>query len=166
MAVTRFPGAIRLTLLVAVSFSAACGPETPTPPDTSSMVIPTKRTGPTQITFVNATPPPGSQVSGCGPLIAGCRGRVRMVFQVLSQVGGPALYMRVFLHATNQQACLLTQTPSLLLPRGQPLSVEVVFDDADVCSTPLTIANMAAVVEGTVEIASRQEWSLRYTFAP
>jgi hypothetical protein len=55
--------------------------------------------------------------------------------------------------------------------------VERVFDRADRCATPasssgsvpappVTIATMAAVVEGPVDTASRQEWALRYTFAP
>jgi hypothetical protein len=44
--------------------------------------------------------------------------------------------------------------------------MEVLLDEADVCPTPVTIENMAVNVEGTVEIASRQEWGLRYTFTP
>jgi hypothetical protein len=36
----------------------------------------------------------------------------------------------------------------------------------DVCAPPLTIATMDAGVEGSVEIASRQEWAVRYSFLP
>ena len=45
-------------------------------------------------------------------------------------------------------------------------TVDVVFDRSDRCATPVTIRNMAAVVEGTVDVASRQEWALGYTLLP
>ena len=32
-------------------------------------------------------------------------------------------------------------------------------------ATPFEIATMAVVVEGTIEVASRQEWSIHYSFA-
>jgi len=36
----------------------------------------------------------------------------------------------------------------------------------DACATPFEIATMAAVVEGTVEVGSRQEWAVHYSFMP
>ena len=52
--------------------------------------------------------------------------------------------------------------PGSTLPRP----VEMVFDQPDdVCVPPLTIATMDAGVEGSVEIASRQEWAVR-SFLP
>jgi hypothetical protein len=40
------------------------------------------------------------------------------------------------------------------------------LDNADRCPTPVTMATLDVVVEGTVEVASRQEWGLRYEFVP
>ena len=42
---------------------------------------------------------------------------------------------------------------------------EMPLDRADRCGTPLDIATMALVVDGTIEVASRQTWTLRYLFA-
>lgn len=45
--------------------------------------------------------------------------------------------------------------------------MEVVFDSSDAsdtCATPMDIGNMAVIVDGSVEIASRQEWGITYTF--
>ena len=44
--------------------------------------------------------------------------------------------------------------------------MEGLLDEADVCPTPVTIENMTVNVEGTREMASRQEWGLRYTLTP
>jgi hypothetical protein len=73
---------------------------------------------------------------------------------------------RVFLHATTQRACLLGQTGSFDLEAGVTKRIEVVLDGADACPTPVTFASMAAVVGGTVEVASRQAWQVHYVFAP
>jgi hypothetical protein len=77
------------------------------------------------------------------------------------------LYTRVTLHASNRLACLTGQVAGRPLAAGAALEVEVVLDQADpVCRTPLTITNMAAVVEGTIEVASRQEWAIAYELRP
>jgi len=89
-----------------------------------------------------------------------------MAFELRSASGGPVLWVSGFLHATNLIACLSARTGFLELRPGEPALVELVFDRADRCATPVTIATMAVVVEGPVETASRQEWALRYTFAP
>ena len=167
----RFMGAAALAALPACGSYASAPPSpapTPTPtPDASAVVIPGAATGPTRITFAGAQPMPGSALSGCGPRIAGCAGRVRMTFEVRSAAGGHVLFMRVYLHDTRKTACLTASTGPFDLAAGQTSTVEVVFDQADdVCGTPLTITNMDAGVEGTVEIASRQEWAVRYGFAP
>ncbi len=167
----------RMRLLGAVALAAlpACGsyvppPPSPTPtptPDASATVLPGAGSGPTRIAFVSAQPMPGSTVSGCGPRISGCAGRVRMTFNVQSAAGGHVLFMRAYLHDTRKIACLTASTGPYELGAGQTTAVDLVFDQPDdVCGTPLTIANMDAVVEGTVEIASRQEWAVRYGFLP
>jgi hypothetical protein len=138
---------------------------TPTPPPA---VVPGQATGPTQIVFVSGDPAPGSSVPGCGPDIGGCAGRVRMTFELRPSQTGFALGFRAFLHDSSKRACLIASKPSFerQLQAGQPATVEVVFDQSDRCGTPVTITNMDAALEGTIEVASRQEWGLRYSFLP
>jgi hypothetical protein len=128
--------------------------------------MPGRGTGPTRITFTGSEPAPGTNVGGCGTSIVGCRGRVRTRLTLESPTGGPVLFVKVFLHSTSLQACLLGQTAPLTLQPGRIEPLEVLLDQADDCRTPVDIRTMAAVVEGTVEVASRQEWSIRYTFSP
>jgi hypothetical protein len=168
---------VRVVGAAALAALPACGsyaplPPTPGPtatptPDASAVVAPGAASGPTRITFAGAQPVPGSTLSGCGPRITGCAGRVRMTFDVQSATGGHVLFMRAYLHDARKIACLTASTGPFDLAAGQTAAVEVGFDQADdVCGTPLTITNMDAGVEGTVEIASRQEWAVRYGFAP
>jgi hypothetical protein len=63
-------------------------------------------------------------------------------------------------------ACLWGESPPFAVQAGVPRTIEVSFDGADRCGTPTTIATMAAVVEGGIQVASRQTWSLHYVFAP
>lgn len=138
----------------------------PSPVPSPIDVTPGQATGPTRITFAGAEPPPGATVSGCGGSIDGCRGRVTIRLDLQSPSGGPVLYVRVFLHSTSLRACLIGRTGPLTLRPGAMERVDVVLDEADDCRTPVDIRTMAAVVEGTVEVASRQEWGIRYTFSP
>jgi hypothetical protein len=169
----------RLAVLAATLAVGGCGSETPTgppattrtptpappTPDPTTLVVPGSATGPTQIVFVSAEPVPGSTVSGCGARIAGCAGRVRITYALTSPTGGPVLYVRGFLHATNKRACLIGNTGAFQLPAGES-RVTVTFDQADDCATPTDIRDMALNVEGPIQTASRQEWSIFYTFAP
>jgi hypothetical protein len=165
---------MRMVSVAALAVLVACGSDAPpqpspvpTPTPDASALIPGAGSGPTRITFAGAQPMPGSTLSGCGPQIAGCVGRVRMTFNLQSAAGGHVLFMRAYLHDTRKIACLTASTGPFDLAAGQASRVELVFDQADdTCRTPLTIADMDAGVEGTVEIASRQEWAVRYGFAP
>jgi hypothetical protein len=149
---------------------AACdgkgaAPTSPAPMPSPGPVA-TGHTGPVSIVFLEATPPPGSTVTGCGATIAGCRNRVSMRFSLRAQEAGQVLGVRVFLHATNMIACLTASTGPFALARGETREVAVVFDQPDNCGVPTDIANMALVVEGPIEVSSRQTWSLVYAFAP
>ena len=95
-------------------------------------------TGPTEITFLAAEPPPGSTITGCGANAGGCSGRVRMRFRLLSATGGPVLDAIGFLHATNKLACYRGSTGRLDLRPGVPSEVVIVFDqpDAAACGCP------------------------------
>lgn len=168
-----------LAAVVFAFFLAGCGSETPTtPPLPSPSPSPTPglpgvtvgaSTGPTAITLVAADPPPGSAVAGCGAGASGCAGRIRLTFRLTPTGSGPVLWCVGFLHADNTTACLQARTAAFALRAGEAQTVEAVFDTAnhgDRCATPVEITNLAFVVEGVVEVASRQEWALRYRLAP
>ena len=153
-------------LLAALVFDGCGHTTTPTPmPDPTLQVTPIDNTGPIRITFVTANIAPGSTVGGCGGVIEGCAGKLRMTFRLNPPSDGPVLFVRMFLHATNLQACLWGELAPFLVQAGAPLTIEVPTDRADRCGTPTTIATMAVVVEGPIQVSSRQTWSLRYTFA-
>ena len=146
-----------------------CGhaPTMPTPTlDPALQVTPIDNTGPIRITFVSANIPPGSTVGGCGGVIEGCAGKLRMTFRLNPPADGPVLFVRMYLHATNLQACLWGELASFSVLAGAPITIELPADRADRCGTPTTIATMAVVVEGPIQVSSRQTWSLRYTFSP
>ncbi len=135
-------------------------------PDRRFVVVPGAVTGPTAIAFVSADPSPGATVTGCGPDAAGCGGRLRMTFRLTPTGTGPVLWVRVFLHAPSKRACFVATGEPLALRAGEARVVEVVFTEYDACATPFEVATMAAMVEGTVEVGSRQEWALHYSFTP
>jgi hypothetical protein len=145
----------------------ASSPTAPPPRDPAATVTPIEATGPVRITFVTASTPPGGAISGCGRFVEGCAGRLRIVLDLAPPADGPVLYVRVYLHSMrNGIACLSGTTGSMVLNAGQHTTVEVPLDSADVCATPETMATMDAIVEGPVQVASRQAWSIRYVFTP
>jgi hypothetical protein len=163
-------GSVAVALL-----GAACGPEAPVgvsrltlgPTPDPGQVLPGSATGPTRIAFVSADPPPGTTVSGCGPDAAGCPGRVRMVFRLTPAATGTALRFVVVLNAAaSKRACFLASTGPFVMRAFEGTSLQVVLDPSDGCATPFAITDLAASVEGAVELASRQEWAIGYTFAP
>jgi hypothetical protein len=125
-------------------------------------------TGPTEITFLSAEPPPGTTITGCGANAGGCSGRVRMRFRLLSAGGGPVLDAIGFLHATNKLACYRGSTGPLDLRPGVPTEVLIVFDqpDAAACGIPATIANMKVVLSAPVQTDGLQEWAIAYELRP
>lgn len=158
----------RWLLCVTLLLAACGGPGTaPSPPvDPNLQVTSVDSSGPVRISFVSANITPGSVVPGCGSLIEGCAGRLRMTFRLDPPSDGPALYARVYLHATNLIACLWGETAPFALQARASSVIEIPLERADRCGTPATMATMAVVVEGPIQIASRQTWSLHYVFAP
>jgi hypothetical protein len=165
-------GASKTRLVVLAIFSAlvfpGCSdqPTTPSPrPDPSLLVTPIDSSGPVRITFVSANMSPGNTVAGCGSLIEGCASKLRMALGLDPTSDGPVLYTRIYLHATNLIACLWGESAPFAVQAVVPRTMEIPLDRADRCQTPTTIATMAAVVEGPIQVASRQTWSLHYVFA-
>lgn len=161
----------RGSLAVALLALASCS-ESPSRPSGFAVgpdpgqVVPGSATGPTRITFVSADPRPSTTVSGCGPDTSGCPGRVRMVFRLAPSGTGPVLRFVVFLHSDSKRACFVAATGPFALRAGEDTTLQVVLDPSDPCETPVSITDLATNVEGTVEVASRQEWRIGYTFAP
>ncbi len=168
----RFPAAIAACTLL-----LGCGDEghttccaiTPccTVPPNPSAVPPGAHSGLTEITFLAANPAPGSTLTGCQPDASGCDGRIRMRFRLLNPTGGPVLDAIGFLHGSNKLACWRGTTGPFRLEAGAATEVLIVFDQREpLCAAPSEIANMKLVVEGTVEVASLQEWAVRYDLRP
>jgi hypothetical protein len=165
-------------LVLAALLACGCGDgatptavPTPTPSPTPTPVggvVVGPHTGPTEITFLAAEPPPGSTISGCGANAGGCSGRVRMRFRLLSASGGPVLDAIGFLHATTKLACYRGSTGPLDLRPGVPSEVVIVFDQPDTaaCGIPATIANMKVVLNAPVQTDGLQEWAIRYELQP
>jgi hypothetical protein len=155
---------------VAIAFAlAGCRdaphPVAPSPPPVSQPVV-IEQSGPVEIVFLDASPAPGSTITGCGARISGCANRVVMRFSLRAQDAGPVLGVHAFLHADNLVACLMTMTGPFELGRGETRELSIVFDRFDDCPIPLTIRTMAFVVEGPVQVASRRAWAMPYTFHP
>jgi len=158
---------VGIWMLCASAVTVGCGgqPAAPSRPTDPALPVPIDSQGPVRITFVAATIAPGSTITGCGPLIEGCAGRLRMTFLLTPPSDGSVLYARLYLHATNLQACLWGEIAPFTVRARVPVTIEIPIDRADRCGTPTDIATMALGVEGTIEVASRQTWSLRYLFA-
>jgi len=167
----------RLALVLAAASLVSCSgdgattpgpPATPTPSATPSAVpglVSGAFSGPTAIDFVSADPALGSTIAGCGPHASGCAGRIRMTFRLTPSGTGPVLFGTGFLHAADKTGCLQGRIGAFALRAGEPQTIEVVFDQVDAsdrCRTPLDLTDLAFVVEGTIEVASRHEWGLRY----
>lgn len=171
----------RAALVLAAALLASCSvdrattpgaPASPTPGPTPSAVpglVDGASTGPTTIAFVSAEPALGATIAGCGANASGCAGRIRMTFRLTPGGTGPVLFCTGFLHAADKTGCLQGRTGAFSLRAGEAQTVEVVFDQADAgdrCRTPLDLTDLAFVVEGTIEVASRHEWALRFHLAP
>ena len=141
----------------------------PTPSLSAPAIVVGPASGPTRVELLAQDPPVGSTIGGCGPSPEGCAGRIRMTFRVTPTGSGTVLQYVGFLHATTKAACLLGRVGKGSLRAGEPQTVEIVFDEpavTDHCRVPLDIVNLAFNVEGTIEVASRQEWALAYHLTP
>jgi hypothetical protein len=174
----RRTAAPKLLASVVLAALPACGHEAPTPvptptPGFSSSLPPPgvavgHATGPTDITLVALDPPAGTTIP-CGTSAEECAGSVRMTFRLRATGTGTVLWCTAFLHAADKTACLSGLVDGFPLVAGESRTVDLVFDVADSsdrCRTPLEITDLAFVAEGTVEVASRQEWALRYRLTP
>jgi len=140
----------------------------PTPTPAVPGVVPGPATGRSAIVLLAADPLPGSTIGGCAHA-SDCAGRLRMTFRVTPAGNGTVLFHVGFLHAPSKIACLQGRTAGGAVPAGEAQTVEIVFDQADPsdrCRTPLDLSDLAFNVEGSIEVAARQEWALAYHLVP
>ncbi|MCG6923536.1 MAG: hypothetical protein LJF15_20965 [Acidobacteria bacterium] len=92
-----------------------------------------------------------------------------MTFRLTPSRSGGVLWCVAFLHSADKTACLQGRVDGFPLRAGEPQDIDLVFDVADHsdhCRTPLDLTDLAFVVEGTIEVASRHEWAIRYHLVP
>lgn len=157
-----------LAALLLASQLACDRPTTPTPVTSDpNLPVAGARTGPVAIDFSAANLAPGSTVAGCGPTIAGCAGKLRISFRLRSSSAGPVLFTGATLHGANKIACLTASGGGFSLAANAIVTLDLVFDQFNsVCAVPFDATNMAVAIEGTVEVASRQEFEIKYRFSP
>jgi hypothetical protein len=123
-------------------------------------------TGPTTITFVSSDPLPGATLSGCGTSSSGCAGRIALHFRVRAAQSGHVLRVFVSLHDASLAACLLAASGPFDLTAGIEAPLDMALDQAGACPVPTDTTTLAATLEGTTSVASRQEWGVRYSLRP
>ena len=87
-----------------------------------------------------------------------------ITFDLEPSASGHVLYVVGFLHSLDLRACHVARLEPLELEGGRTRRITLAFEPLG--CPPHDIATMAVVVEGSVEVASRQEWSVRYQFRP
>jgi hypothetical protein len=152
------------TAVAATAWLASC--EKPTAPSDPAAPVPGARTGPVAIEYAGANVA-GTTITGCGSTIAGCAGRLRLTFRLRSAGAGPVLRTGATLHGANRIACLSAAGGAFQLAANAIVTIDLVFDQVNAaCALPFESLDMAVHVEGTVEVASRQEFGVRYRFTP
>jgi hypothetical protein len=159
----------RSAFVAAVACLSSC--EQPTAP--TSLPIGPKapiagaHTGPVAIDYAAANIVPGSTIAGCGQTIAGCAGRLQLSFRLRSAAAGPVLWTGATLHGANKMACLSAVGEAFSLAANSIVMLDLSFDQFNpACALPFDATDMAVTIEGTIEVASRQEFAIRYRFAP
>jgi hypothetical protein len=171
--VLRDPGSTAAALmLLAVLLAGACGGTSTAPipaptPTPLSAIEAGARSGPVQIEYVAASIEPGSAVSGCGPQLADCLGRLTMTFRLRATAAAPVLRADARLHGTNNLACLSATAGAFEIDANVPHTMTMGFDRFDAaCPVPVDIRHMSLTLSGPTQTDSRQEWRVNYTFTP
>ena len=134
-------------------------------PDPSKTVVPTAGSGPGKLTYVNSEPPPGTTISGCGEVVGGCQERLKIVFNLRSDVD---------LRSQRLHVSFITQTDAVLecfstgfdLQAGETFAIEVSCPSSPGgAPTPFKAATIT-VETGTSAERIEQTWKASYTFLP
>jgi hypothetical protein len=160
-------GAGRAILLsLGLLIGSACGTSS-TAPTAAPEVVPGTRAGPVQIDYVAASIAPGSTMSGCGPQLAGCLGRLAVTYRLRATTAAPVLRADATLHGLNNLACVSATSAAFTIDANVPYTLTLAFDRFDAtCPVPVDIRHMAVTLTGPIQTDSRQEWSVEYRFVP
>jgi len=155
------------TAVAGAALTAACGSSTPTAPSFMA-VVPSSSYGPVQISFLSATPAPGSTISGCGPNPTGCQGRLSMTFLLRSNISGHVRSGAVYLYnAYGLDGCLGMNILPTDLVAGTGVVTTVRVDIAnEFCPMPLVINRMVFTIYDEGPLRSAQGFQVRYLFLP
>jgi hypothetical protein len=170
--VLRDPGSTAAPMLLAVLLAGACGGTSTAPiPTPTPAPLPAieagAHSGPVQIEYVAASVEPGSTLTGCGPQLGACLGRLTMTFRLRATSAGPVLRADTRLHGTNNLACLSAAAGAFDIQANVPHTMTMAFDRFDpACPVPVDIRHMSMTLTGPVETDSRQEWRVSYTLTP
>jgi hypothetical protein len=151
------------------ALTVACGSSTPaTPSFNPAAVVPTSGYGPVQISFLSATPPPGSTISGCGANPMGCQGRVSMTFLLRSNASGHLRSGAVYLFDANGiDGCFGMNLSPTDLAVGTGVVTTVRADIVNqFCPMPLVIDRMVFTIYDEASLRSAQGFQVRYVFLP
>jgi len=152
--------------LAGAGLAAGCDSSTSaTPP---SAVVPTSSSGPVQISFLGANPPPGSTISGCGANPTGCQGRLSMTFRLRSNASGHLRAGAVYLFdATGIDGCLGMMVSPTDLTASASVETTVRVDIANqFCPMPLVVDRMVFTIYDEASLRSEQRFELNYSFLP
>jgi hypothetical protein len=160
---TRCLMVVRLcAALIGAGLIAACGSSLASP----SAVVSTARSGSVQISFLSATPPPGSTISGCGADPRGCRGRLTMTFRLKPGVTGHLDSGAVYLFDANgRDGCIGMNISPTDLVVGADAVIVVRADIAnEFCPMPLVVDRMVFTIYGETALRSQQSFRIGYAF--
>ena len=133
--------------------------------DPRSLAVPAGSSGPGHITFVNSNPVPGASVSGCGPAVGACAGRLKVVLSLKPDVDLGSQRLRVSFFSEDQSRLECSST-TFDLGAGQTFAIEVSCPGPVVdAPTPFRTAKMIAET-GTGTSRIEQDWNVAYSFLP
>jgi hypothetical protein len=133
--------------------------------DPRTLAVPSGNSGPGRIAFVNSKPTPGSSISACGPTVAGCAGRLSVVFSLRPEVDLRSQRLRVSFLAEDE-ARVMCSSSTFDLDAGQTFAIEVSCPEAFIdARTPFRTAKMI-VETGMGPSRIEQDWNVPYGFLP
>lgn len=160
--------AVPLAVACALSFSCsqpASPSPTPEPFDPNAPRV-GAHTGSVAIEYLGTNIAPGLTITGCGPTLAGCAGRLRLTFRLRSSGAGSVLRTAGSLHGANKVPCLSAVGGAFSLAANTTLLLDLVFDDVNpACALPFESTDLGINVEGSADASGRQEFGIRYRFA-
>ena len=139
----------------------------PTPtPDPRTVITPTRTIGRVRITLSSITPAPGSTISGCGPDLNGCAGRLAINFTLIPGTVQGAFQFTARTLDPTPTVCLWSGFLPLSLRANETASISVALIPASTCRTPVTMTLLRASVWEDGSETSVQDWTFTYGFSP